>query len=312
LIPTLQLGQFGRSQGSGLGYVAPYDPYYGSAGLSTAVACRNVFSAYTGPIMRVRRGSDNAEIDLYPRSSGALIGIIDSTATKAWRDAAGAATLYVVRAYDQSGNGNDFYESDTAKQPTVFTHGSFLTAHAFTCDGTNRSIGALNDSIVSAAKSFLFMAGDAGSTQPDTLVEYGPGQNIGSVAGQYYQWTGCSGGNSDTTHYIGNSSGGANYSQCNHAFGYNGATGVAIVPSLGQTISAVKTVYKDGSARTPFNSVVSGAGSTTGNFPAAKWRVGGRSNGNGSLSIVVAFLGWDDDKTSILQAASAVSVIASD
>lgn len=53
------------------------------------------------PLLRLRRSSDDAEQD-WP--ADAVTGDLDAAAIATWRDAAGAADLFVVTLYDQSGN----------------------------------------------------------------------------------------------------------------------------------------------------------------------------------------------------------------
>lgn len=73
-------------------------------------------TAYTGPIIRIRRGSDNAEINV-----DAVAGVTDTAAIAA--HCAGTAG-YLVTLYDQSGNGNDITQPDSANQPVIYESGS--------------------------------------------------------------------------------------------------------------------------------------------------------------------------------------------
>jgi hypothetical protein len=78
---------------------------------------RQVNLEYDGPLIRLRRDSDNAESDFSPASSG---GLISNSAINTWR---GTANLFVVRWYDQSGWGRDAIQSTSNRQPT-FTRNS--------------------------------------------------------------------------------------------------------------------------------------------------------------------------------------------
>lgn len=64
---------------------------------------------YSGPIIRLRNGTTAAEADFYAGANG----VIDLSAVSAF---AAGATLYLVTAYDQSGNGNNRTQSNTARQ----------------------------------------------------------------------------------------------------------------------------------------------------------------------------------------------------
>ena len=87
-------------------------------GLSAAVAysTRRLQSAYTGPLLRVRRSSDNATQDI-----GATVGgNLDATALASF---CGSASCFVPTWYDQSGNGRNAAQSTPGSQPRLVTSG---------------------------------------------------------------------------------------------------------------------------------------------------------------------------------------------
>jgi hypothetical protein len=87
-------------------------------GLSAAVAysTRRLQSAYTGPLLRVRRSSDNATQDI-----GATVGgNLDATALASF---CGSASCFVSTWYDQSGNGRNAAQSTPGSQPRLVTSG---------------------------------------------------------------------------------------------------------------------------------------------------------------------------------------------
>lgn len=92
----------------------PYDSFYAAS--AAAYSTRRMFSAYTGPLIRVRRSSDNAEQDIY--ASGG--GLLDSSAFTAF---VGASTAYVVTWYDQSGHTKHATQATQSKQPTIVLSG---------------------------------------------------------------------------------------------------------------------------------------------------------------------------------------------
>ncbi|QXD16164.1 hypothetical protein GQ464_004215 [Rhodocaloribacter litoris] len=84
-----------------------------------AYSLRKLSSSYDGPVIRVRRSSDNAEQDI---GFGAD-GLIDEAALLAF---VGAGDGYVVKWYDQSGNGAHVSQSDPGAQPIVVENGVMI------------------------------------------------------------------------------------------------------------------------------------------------------------------------------------------
>ncbi|MEX0273220.1 MAG: hypothetical protein AB3N16_02470 [Flavobacteriaceae bacterium] len=83
--------------------------------ISFAFGMRILESDYNGPLIRLRRDSDNAERDFYCRDDDK----VDINAIDDWR---GTANVYVVRWYDQSGLGRNAVQSNTNLQPRFVTH----------------------------------------------------------------------------------------------------------------------------------------------------------------------------------------------
>lgn len=83
---------------------------------------RRIVPAYTGPAVRVRRGSDGAEANIAFTDSGDL----DTAALAAH---CGASTGRVVRWYNQgsAGTAGDLVQTATAAQPTIYTGGATPT-----------------------------------------------------------------------------------------------------------------------------------------------------------------------------------------
>lgn len=79
-------------------------------------------STYSGPLLRVRRSSDNAEQDI-----GAVLVAdangnrwLDTTTLLGW---AGSASVFVVVWYDQSGNGRHMTQTTAPAQPRIVNAG---------------------------------------------------------------------------------------------------------------------------------------------------------------------------------------------
>lgn len=81
--------------------------------ISFAFGMRILESDYTGPLIKLRRASDNLEADFYATDKD----ILDLDAVNTF---AGGNTLHVVTWYDQSGLARNAVQPDLAKQP-VFT-----------------------------------------------------------------------------------------------------------------------------------------------------------------------------------------------
>ena len=88
------------------------------SGASAAYSLRLLDSTYTGPAVRVRRASDNAERDIY--FSG---GQLDTTTLESF---ASGTDAFVTTWYDQSGSGNHMTRTSAANQPKIVSNGVSL------------------------------------------------------------------------------------------------------------------------------------------------------------------------------------------
>ncbi len=77
-----------------------------------AYGLRKLRGAYSGPAIRVRRSSDNAEVNIGFDGSGNLD-------TAALASHVGAGQGFVVTWHDQSGNGQDMTQATAANQPEI-------------------------------------------------------------------------------------------------------------------------------------------------------------------------------------------------
>jgi hypothetical protein len=92
------------------------DSYGGSA---AAYSLRALSSAYVGPLVRVRRASDNAEQDIYANYDGTLN-------TSSLESFCSGTDGFVETWYDQSGNANDATQTSAADQPQIVSSGSVI------------------------------------------------------------------------------------------------------------------------------------------------------------------------------------------
>lgn len=82
--------------------------------ISFALSMRVLESDYNGSLIRLRRDSDNQEMDF----GWADNDIVDVSAIDAWK---GSANVYVVIWYDQSGLGRNAVQPTTNRQPRFYT-----------------------------------------------------------------------------------------------------------------------------------------------------------------------------------------------
>lgn len=95
--------------------------------ISFAFGLRILESDYNGPLIRLRRNNDNAEMDFFCRDDDK----VDVEAINAWR---GASNVFVSVWYDQSGLGRNAVQTTTNRQPRFFPDNVFPY---FEGDGAN-------------------------------------------------------------------------------------------------------------------------------------------------------------------------------
>ena len=98
--------------------------------------------AYTGPLIRVRRSSDDTELDIAASVDG-----IDSASLLTF---VGAGSGYVTKIYDQSGNGNHATQSTASYQPRIVNAGTIETDsngdYSIYYDGTDDRLDVTDNS----------------------------------------------------------------------------------------------------------------------------------------------------------------------
>lgn len=113
----------------------PVAPNY----INTAVApymlfgAQRVMAGYSGPLYRIRRDSDNAEMDVYCQIAGDYPNYDE---VNAW---AGSAGLWVATVYDQTGNGRHIVNTILANQPRLDTSIKVAGCVPIVFDGYGRS-----------------------------------------------------------------------------------------------------------------------------------------------------------------------------
>ena len=118
-----------------------------------AYSVRRLRTAYTGPLMRVRRSSDNTEQDIGYRGDNWL----DETALLTF---VGAGSGFVVTWYDQSGNARNVSQATTANQPRIVNSGAvdkFDGVPELEFDGSNDLLSNTSPFLWNAGASTSFM-----------------------------------------------------------------------------------------------------------------------------------------------------------
>ncbi len=87
---------------------------------AAAFGLRLLRADYLGPVINVRRGSDNATLDFYADSRGNVGTSLYGTGTTLLGWLAGSIG-YLTRWYDQTGNGRDVIQTTTSAQPKIGT-----------------------------------------------------------------------------------------------------------------------------------------------------------------------------------------------
>ena len=110
------------------GYVYVLDEYPGA---TVGLSFRLLKSDYAGNCIRIRRSSDNTEQDI--GFSGTYVN------RSAITSFVGASNGFIVKWYDQTGNGNDFTQTTASAQPKIISSSTF--------DGRNGFIGGRYDGV---------------------------------------------------------------------------------------------------------------------------------------------------------------------
>src|SRR5262249_17759362 len=98
--------------------------------LYAAHAAKRVLSSYVGALYQLRRGSDNATLDVSPVGGGWP----DKASIVSWLN---GATGYITKIYDQTGNSRTLTQTTISKQPTLNLTGSHPV---FDFDGASEEI----------------------------------------------------------------------------------------------------------------------------------------------------------------------------
>ena len=142
---------------------------------------KHINSIYLGPIVKVRRSSDNATLDVY--QDNGWVDMLEIEQFSSFTD-----NVYVETWYDQSGNGNHITNADTTKQPMIYQGGVGLIKinenPACYFDGVNDSLNATFSTPIGADKELCtFILAKPSSVSDSTIAGFkdsDPGARAGS------------------------------------------------------------------------------------------------------------------------------------
>lgn len=80
-----------------------------------AYSTRKLSASYDGPILKVRRSSDNVELDIYSDGQDLDVGALTSFI--------GGGDGFITKMYDQSGNGQDATQTNNSDQKRIAVSG---------------------------------------------------------------------------------------------------------------------------------------------------------------------------------------------
>ena len=175
------------------GFVSAADPLLLDtySGAAASYSLRKLSSSYSGNAVKVRRASDNAELDI-SFSNGELD-------TSAIATHCGSSDGFVSVWYDQSGNLNNATQSTAASQPKIYDGTTGVVTEngkpAIDFDGSNDGLN-ISPAILASSQKYTFTvhAVDSGDTTwsifcETTTTDVVPLANSGSGAGIVFGYT---------------------------------------------------------------------------------------------------------------------------
>lgn len=142
-----------------------------------ALSVRRLLSAYTGPLLRVRRSSDNTEQDISYDSAGDL----DTAALLAF---AGSGSAYIVTWYDQAGSARNVTQPTTGAQPRIVNAGALdvlNTKPSIVFDGTDDHLFSTVAGLYAAGAASLGFVFSGASASNATTVSESKSTNAGAL-----------------------------------------------------------------------------------------------------------------------------------
>lgn len=260
--------------GGGGGSTPGIDSY--ATGVKALHALKRKWTGYSGSCIRIRRSSDSTEQDIGFVSS-AIDAAVDSAAALTF---CGAGNGFVTKIYDQSGNGQDWIQATSSKQPQVVTSGSWIGWVQF--DASDDSMISVNNSGTVAVYHIcaLFTKRSWGTASDSILFERGTSLGGAAENGNCMTYAGTGG----VPWRLWKSAGSGNYA-------YNGVTATvdADRPTLSHAVwgemdytQSVNTssmrLFVGASQKTSAGNATTGTVGTGTVGSAVKWFLGARNN----------------------------------
>ena len=174
-------------------------------GAELAISTRLLRSVYTGPLVTLRRDSDDATKSFYPDSRHELSLTSEDGSGTTLASWVTTNSAHLVTWHDQSGNGNDATQSNTDKQPLVVSSGSLVTEGSRAAvDFDGNATGALMDNLFfpAVASSAITIVTVVNSTAAGSNIHMG-----GDGANNYFTYK-----SNGTTHRVRIDGGTVNFS----------------------------------------------------------------------------------------------------
>ena len=153
---------------------------------------------YTGPIIKVRRSTDNILQDFYATTTGTITTSANGGGTS-YATWLGSATGYVTVWYDQSGNGSNVVQNTNSMQPTLTTAGKlvFNGSTQFLEKAYNSDVNTTNFTYIVSCK--CYSPNDSYYQSPITTRGLGTGFTLYKMPDNYfYHWNGVGNGGWET------------------------------------------------------------------------------------------------------------------
>lgn len=177
-IPTLY--SIRHKKGS-LAYTPPLDLVAGGA---AAYSLRVVRAAYTGPLIKIQRSSDNAQLDIYAYANGSL----DTYSVVNFANGGDAS---VVILYDQSGNARHLTNFYIYGQPKIVVTGVLQIYNSKPCMvfSGNEVLGlGVNSNFLSSGFTNFNAVRIEGFTQNSTMLTCAQNEDVGFDSPSYNEY----------------------------------------------------------------------------------------------------------------------------
>lgn len=262
MIPTLQLGQVGRSIGQ-----VTMGRYLPTSGLWAAYSLRKVVQGYSGPALRVRRSSDSAEQDI--GFDGEELNVAGLLAF------ASGGAAYITAWYNQTTTAaRNAAQSSTSRQPRIVSGGVYDGALIF--DGTDDSLITPASSGTNTAFSVYLQGKLRAITGTQVFIEHS--HNFNEAAGR----NAVAFIDASMTHLGIHQASPAVYSIATYSQYPTGGVS-AFVYDTTQTANGENAYFSDAVLNTPASYSHQGGGDTSGSLQNNPWYLGARGP-TGSLA----------------------------